>query len=446
MNHRSIDCLPGLSRYARDILGRPHTRAAAHLRAELFGVQRFAEHGHSLAHAQTVYPPDQAPHGITFFPRVAQNLAALRTAFDYIALTSLSGHSISPAAEWLLDNFHLVEAQLQQIREGVPRRYYAQLPKLSAPPLAGLPRVYGIAWAYVAHTDSVLDQALFTAFLEAYQDVAELGTGELWALPTTLRVVLLENLRRVAQGIAESKVAREVAHAAWDASAQLSVPQLDGLLATMDSRGLRADYLTQLWQRLPVERGDDPPPLRAWTEHHCGDGPALLAGVQEVQASTNLTVGNIVTTLRLIGQVVWADLIDPVSRPLRVLQQLPSFADESERTRQQITGALEQVARGCGQPERVVAQAVLQRALAASAAGPSDEDGRAAVATAGYHLFGDGRAALVQQLAPAQAGRTRRRPWPALPRGAKLALYLLAALAGTALLLAGGLHRLHREA
>lgn len=101
-----------------------------------------------------------------FFPRVQEHLAALRSAFDYIALTSQSGLDGSPAAEWLLDNFHLVEAQLQQIREGVPRRYYAQLPKLSAPPLAEAAARVGISWAYVAHTDSVLDPTLFTAFLE----------------------------------------------------------------------------------------------------------------------------------------------------------------------------------------------------------------------------------------------------------------------------------------
>lgn len=440
-----IDHLPGLSRYARNLLDRPGVPAAAHVRAELFGVQRFAEHGHSLAHAQAVYPPGSVQRGMGFFPRVQENLAALRSAFDYIALTSQSGHEISPAAEWLLDNFHLVEAQLQQIREGVPRRYYAQLPKLSAPPLAGLPRVYGIAWAYVAHTDSVLDQTLFTAFLEAYQDVAELGTGELWALPTTLRVVLLENLRRVAQGIAESKVAREVAHAVWDASADLSVPQLDALLAAMDGIGQQAAYLTQLWQRLPVERGDDPPPVRDWTERHCGDGPALLARVQGVQASTNLTVGNIVTTLRLFGQLEWADLIDPVSRPLRVLRQLPSFAEESERTRQQITSALEQIARSSRQTERVVAQAVLQRGLAGATDGTSAQDHHAATATAGYHLFGDGRAALLQQLGPPQAEEGRQRLRFHLGPGATLALCLFVATAGTALLLAAGLHRLQRD-
>src|SRR4030095_6170189 len=136
----------------------------------------------------------------------------------------------------LLDNFHLVEAQLQQIREGVPRSYYARLPKLAAAPLAGLPRVYGIAWAYVAHTDSVLDKELFTAFLNAYQDVDELTLGALWALPTQQRVLLLENLRRVAESIAENKVAREVAHAAWDAAESLSAQDLDVLYRALQSR------------------------------------------------------------------------------------------------------------------------------------------------------------------------------------------------------------------
>ena len=98
----------------------------------------------------------------------------------------------------------------------MPRRFYASLPKLAVAPLQGLPRVYGIAWAYVAHTDSVLNPEIFTAFLNAYQSCSELRLSELWALPTTLRVVLLENLRRMADEIALSKVAREVAHAVWD--------------------------------------------------------------------------------------------------------------------------------------------------------------------------------------------------------------------------------------
>ncbi|RYZ11349.1 MAG: hypothetical protein EOO24_06655, partial [Comamonadaceae bacterium] len=94
------------------------------MRAELFGLHRFEEHGRSLAMAQVV-DEDGEHRGPPFFPRVEENLKALRRAYDQVALTSSSGHYVTPAAEWLLDNFHLVESQLEQIRDGVPARYYA---------------------------------------------------------------------------------------------------------------------------------------------------------------------------------------------------------------------------------------------------------------------------------------------------------------------------------
>ena len=119
---------------------------------------------------------------------------------------------MSPAAEWLLDNFHLIESQLQAIHEGLPRRYFRDLPVLIDEPLAGLPRIYSVAWAFVAHTDSAFDEDLLADFLVAYQETRELTLGELWALPTTLRVVLIENLRRLSERVAASKAAREAAN------------------------------------------------------------------------------------------------------------------------------------------------------------------------------------------------------------------------------------------
>lgn len=332
----------------------------------------------------------------------------------------------------------------------MPRSYYARLPKLAAPPLAGLPRVYGIAWAYVAHTDSVLNQELFTAFLNAYQDIDELTLGELWALPTTLRVVLLENLRRVAEGIAESKVAREVAHAAWDAADRLSAQDLDVLYRALQSRGMQERFLTQLWLQLPVEHGEDAPALLKWTEQHCPNGPALVSEAQTMQAAANLTVGNIITTLRMIGQVEWADLIEPVSRSLRVLRELPSFTRESELTRQQITHAMEQVARTSRRPEREVAQAVVRLAFDAACDPPEDGDAETrwsqAECTAGYYLFGQGLPALSFALAPADGtGAARIAPRLSALRAWRPTLYVLAVLAGTALLLAAAVQGLNRS-
>ena len=430
MKTDAFDRLVTLSPYARKILATRPGGPEPLIRAELFGTQRFEEHGRSLAQAQTVRSSKSWGESLSFFPRVKDNIAALRQAYDYIATLSQSGQYVTPAAEWLLDNFHLVEAQLQQIHEGLPRRYYADLPKLTGMPLEGLPRVYGIAWAYVAHTDSVLDPALFMAFLHAYQEVNQLSLGELWALPTTLRVVLLENLRRVADHIAEGKATREAAHAVWDTHGNLTENDLNELLSSMRSRGRERGFLTQLWQRIPDQTSDANAMLVYWINLHCVNGLSLIADNQAAQVSTNLTISNIINSLRLIGQVEWRELIEPVSSTLQVLQQLPSFGLESEGTRQQITQAIEKVARDTGQTELAVAEYVVSCAQRSSKAKTRHGED-----TAAYHLIGPGRGALLEVLMPhklAKAIGIRLNLTPAW----RLRIYLLALLLGTIGLLA----------
>nr|WP_231402732.1 glucoamylase family protein [Caenimonas aquaedulcis] len=408
-------------------------RAEPPIRSELFGLHRFEEHGLSLARAQTV---DESPATAwraargAFFPRVTENIESLRASYDYIAATSQGGQYVTPAAEWLLDNFHLVEAQMLEIREGVPRRYYAELPKLNSPPLEGLPRVYGIAWAYVAHTDSVFDPATFTALLNAYQEVSELRLSELWAMPTTLRVVLLENLRRVADDIAFGKVAREAAHAVWDSETPPTGEELDKLRLLMRERGIERPFLTQLWQRAPALRDEeDPSPVFAWVDRHCGDGPALTLESQAAQVASNLTVSNIITTLRMIGHVEWIEVIEPLSRSLRVLDRLPSFRRESEMTRKLITHAMERLAKRCALSERVVAE----RAVALAQAAPLDQPVQQ---TAGYYLIGPGRGELAGALGlPQHAPRRQHRDW-------RLFAYIAAIVVATSFVMMVGLHHM----
>ena len=98
--------------------------------------------------------------------------------------------SITPAAEWLVDNFHIVEEHLREIRDDLPADYYRELPKLADGPLEGYPRVLGLAWAYVAHTDSRFDPESLRRLVVAYQRVQPLTIGELWAIAISLRILL----------------------------------------------------------------------------------------------------------------------------------------------------------------------------------------------------------------------------------------------------------------
>jgi cyclic beta-1,2-glucan synthetase len=143
------------------------------IRAEIFGQIRFAQHGRSLGLTHRVALGSRRL--VTFFPRLQHNIQVLRQAHRYMATQAAAGYDISPAAEWLLDNFHLIESQLKAIHDGLPRSYFRALPFLLEEPLAGLPRIYGVAWAFVAHTDGAFNEELLISYLSAYQESRELN-------------------------------------------------------------------------------------------------------------------------------------------------------------------------------------------------------------------------------------------------------------------------------
>ena len=358
------------------------------IRAELFGPARFEQHGRSLG---TSHRAGLARFGqATFYPRLQDNMRTLRIAHQYIALEAQSGNDISPAAEWLLDNFHLIEAQLREIREGLPPRYYRALPVLQDPPLVGLPRIYGVAWAFVAHTDSAFDETLLVHFLNAYQETRELSQGELWALPTTLRVVLVENLRRLADRIASHKAARELASLCASQIDTLKLDAVVALRAAMAQRGVGEVFVSQLAQSLAghVPAPGDTPLARArgWLQQEVPDLAALQSRQHAAQAADHLSVGNAITALRLIGASDWADTVARTSRVVRVMLGSVVFEAEDDASRNTTLHGIERLSVQSGRGEAAVAQALL------------DLMGRhsAHAALASHWLQGDGRATLAQ--------------------------------------------------
>ena len=168
------------------------------IRAEVFGIERLEQHGESLAAAQPT--ADDGGKGRRLLPRVRENGKVLLAGYRDIVEAVRQKRHITQAEEWLLDNFHVVDGQIREIRDHLPHSFYRLLPKIAdGHHLGGYPRVYGLAWAYVAHTDSRFELETLQAFVRAYQRVHPLGIGEIWAIAIHLRVALLENLRRLTE-------------------------------------------------------------------------------------------------------------------------------------------------------------------------------------------------------------------------------------------------------
>jgi cyclic beta-1,2-glucan synthetase len=429
--HELFRLLPQLPPASRAMLDSGRAAVAPPIRAEIFGPQRFAQHGRSLADTHQAQRARSA--AAAFFPRLRHNIRVLREAHQHIGEQATTGYDISPAAEWLLDNFHLIEAQLKEIHEGLPHGYFRALPTLAAEPLAGLPRVYGVAWAFVAHTDSAFDEDLLAAYLGAYQEVRELQLAEMWALPTTLRVVLVENLRRLAERMATNKAAREVANLVCDDLERWREPLLDELLAMLGTRGVGPVFLAQVAQRLQDRHGPDDERCRAWLRAQVSDVAALQRQQSADQTADNLSVSNAVTALRAIGDADWPELVERTNPLMRLLLTLPLFKAEQAGTRDQTLHDIERLARRSGQGESAVAQALLAL-MREAATGDAPER-----ALASHWLRGPGRAALAQALGLRDPLLPLRR-WAA--QHLKLPAYLGALALGTALLM-GWLLRRH---
>ena len=369
------------------------------IRSVLFGRARFEQHGRSLARTHEVLPAGHA--GVGFFPRLDDNVAMLRRACAFIERQAREGHSLGPVAHWLLDNAALLGEQSLAIRQGLPRGFFRLLPRLRDEPLAGLPRVYGVAWAWVAHTDSGFDAALIEAYLKAYGEERELALAELWALPTTLRVVLVENLRRLAERAATGQAAREAAHHWFDmADGQRQIDALTPLLERTRARGVADAFLLTLEQRrdeLPVDQREA---LDAWLPAHLSDIASALTRQQSEATEDQQSVSNAITTLRQLERADWRQIFSRVSRVMTLLQRSPVYAAEREDTQDDSLHAVESLARESARAEVDVA-----RALVALTSGARDDEPQAAPA---YWWRGPGEAELRSRLGLAP------RLWPRL--------------------------------
>jgi len=100
------------------------------LRDELLSIEALEARALALAGSFTLDPRERR-RARTALPRFEDNVRFLTAAYRTFAHDLQSGHFIPAAAEWLIDNFHLVTAEITGIRQNLPRTYYRQLPALA---------------------------------------------------------------------------------------------------------------------------------------------------------------------------------------------------------------------------------------------------------------------------------------------------------------------------
>ncbi|HEY4263708.1 MAG TPA: glucoamylase family protein [Micropepsaceae bacterium] len=344
------------------------------IRSELFSVERLESHAESLAEAQIVVGRYSAGRPIS--SRLSDNAKILTLAYRIIAEATQDGRPTTPAAEWMLDNFHVVEEQIREVKNDLPPRFYHELPKLAGGHLEGYPRVFGLAWNFIAHTDSRFDLQTLVRFVAAYQRVQPLTIGELWAITITLRIILVENLRRLAEAIVRNLEERKQADALADRllgeGGQVSEAPAE-LLHKYRQSVLPLAFAAQLDHRL---RDQDPAvaPAHQWlVERLAAQGTTPDRAIQDelrLHGALNVTVRNVITSMRMISETDWAVFFESVSLVDAELRADSEFEAMDFATRNLYRLAIERLARGSGKTELEVARRAIARAKKEALAAP----------------------------------------------------------------------------
>ena len=239
-----------------------------------------------------------------------------------------------------------------------------------------VPRTLAIAWLYVAHVDSTVSSSSFKAIVDGFQSLQPLQIGELWALPSLLRYVLVENLRRLAQRVGRARSMRNQANELADKLLALEEEEDVELLRNHTAHARDVTFATQLLYRLR-DGSQNAGRALMWLEGELEaagtDAEQIIMSEHRQLSSGNVTTGNIIRGLRLINDVDWTVWFEEVSRIDGLLRERTNFARLDFQSRDQYRAVIEELARRAKKSEYDVAEKTIELADQAAIAELKDE-------------------------------------------------------------------------
>jgi len=394
----------------------------APLRGELLGADRLADAARALASAQrSTFVPMRARTPLLALVDSAER--ELTAVYRILAADVHDDIPVAPAAEWLLDNFYLIDEQIRLIRDDLPPDYGAELPRLIAGPFVSFPRVFEAMLALTAHTDSRIEPEVLERYVMAYQDISPLLIGEVWAVPIMLRITLVENLKRLALRVLETHQAvvsgnrfadsLVVAADAGSAAVAQRIAELDRVHASTPDA-----FLVRLSQRLA---GQDASlaPVADWLESALAGRESLehlTMVTHQEQAADQVSVANAITSIRFLGGFEWREFFVHASVVEHILAEDPAgvYIRMDFPSRDRYRHAIEGLALRSTLSEIEIAEAAVSHCLDAVGRDPAD----ALRGHVGYYLLSEGRYALERSVNYRPHARERLHRGPLSARGA----------------------------
>ncbi len=360
-----------------------------------------SQYGKNLAGLHRV-AADNASDGL--LRRLSENENVLADMAKTLTAAVNAGTRITPAGEWLLDNFYLIEEQIRTAKRHLPRGYSRELPRLVTGFSTSVPRVYDIALFTISHGDGRVDGENLSGFVAAYQEITELKLGELWAIPIMLRLALIENLRRVAVLIGSHMVERDLADNWADKMIEVAATDPKSLILVIADMArsnppMSSSFVAELSRRLSGQTSALALGL-TWIEQRLLESSSTIDQLVRIetqsQAADQVSISNSIGSLRFLGSYDWRDFVESQSIVERILKNDPLgvYVEMNFSTRDHYRHVVEKMAKKAKVPESRIAHLAID--LATRHLGSTDQrEGHV-----GFYLVDDG-AGTLDQLASA---------------------------------------------
>ncbi|HMA31739.1 MAG TPA: glucoamylase family protein, partial [Casimicrobiaceae bacterium] len=388
-------------RAVRDRAPRKFAGKEAPLRAELFSADQMERHGKSLAGSHRLARERASDQ---LLARLAENEDVLNDVCGLLTAAVTANRRITPAAEWLLDNFYLIEEQIRTAKRHLPKGYSRELPGLALGASARLPRVYDLALEAISHGDGRVDAESLTRFVAAYQTVSPLRLGELWAFPIMLRLALIENLRRVGARIAAGTIDRNRADAWADRMMEVAEQDPKSLILVIadmarSSPPMVSSFVAELARRLQGQSPALALPL-TWIEQRLFESgltiEQLVQSETQEQAGDQVSISNSIGSLRFLGSMDWSEFVEAMSFVEQKLREDPGgcYGEMDFATRDRYRHVVEQIAKRSPLSETEVARKAIQLAHEAAARNAGNGNRSEPASHVGFYLIDSGRGQL----------------------------------------------------
>ena len=324
-----------------------------------------------------------------------------------------SEKEVSPASEWLMDNFYIIQEQIVQVGIDFPQAYQKNIPLIAMGEHKGFPRVYEIILNMLTHTDNVLDYEVLTEYINSYQEEETLLLGELWAIPIMTRLFLIQILAEKASKILEQKnIKTEVEKFVLEIEMMNflepgAFSQAISGWAKTHSDNLGLLHLLELFNQLQ-SAGMLHEEEKRWFNYRINQYEITIedAQRQEAQKQSRLQVNiqNAVLSLRQTSETEWSDFVEDCSIINNILASDPSgdFSNMDFLTRDSYRKVVERVSRHSDLSEQEVAQMALGLArensdVISQSTTKSVFDENFVKQHIGYFLVGDGYRDLIRK-------------------------------------------------